>query len=71
MLKVKGFASIRSICRRSIALSKYLTTSARINAAAHLPPRPVVKEEDLDEAFLKGSGPGGQKIVCDSFSDFD
>ena len=27
------------------------------------PPRPKVKEEDLEESFLKGSGPGGQKIV--------
>ncbi|KAL9104413.1 MAG: hypothetical protein Q9163_000618 [Psora crenata] len=26
------------------------------------PPRIVVKEEDVEEAFLKGSGPGGQKI---------
>ena len=34
-----------------------------IRAAAQLPPRPVLQEEDLEEAFLKGSGPGGQKIV--------
>ena len=27
------------------------------------PPHPKVKEEDLDEAYLLGSGPGGQKIV--------
>ena len=33
-----------------------------IRAAAQLPPRPSVKDEDLEEAFLKGSGPGGQKI---------
>lgn len=29
-----------------------------------MPPRLVLKEEDIEEAFLKGSGPGGQKIVC-------
>jgi len=27
-----------------------------------MPPRPKVLEEDIEEAFLKGSGPGGQKI---------
>ncbi|RPB25393.1 hypothetical protein L211DRAFT_120559 [Terfezia boudieri ATCC MYA-4762] len=26
------------------------------------PPRPKVKEEEIEEKFLKGSGPGGQKI---------
>lgn len=38
-------------------------------SAVQLPSRPVVKEEDLEEAFLKGSGPGGQKIVrhCSSW----
>lgn len=33
-----------------------------VAAAAHMPPRLVLKEEDIEEAFLKGSGPGGQKI---------
>ncbi|KAF2083887.1 hypothetical protein K490DRAFT_21891, partial [Saccharata proteae CBS 121410] len=27
-----------------------------------LPPRPVIDEKDITEVFLKGSGPGGQKI---------
>ncbi|KAL8721799.1 MAG: hypothetical protein Q9225_001599 [Loekoesia sp. 1 TL-2023] len=30
--------------------------------AAQLPPRLVIPEEDIEESFLKGSGPGGQKI---------
>lgn len=33
------------------------------NAAARMPPRLVIDEADIEEAFLKGSGPGGQKIV--------
>lgn len=33
--------------------------------AAQLPPRIVINEDDIQESFLKGSGPGGQKIVCD------
>ncbi|KAL2055063.1 hypothetical protein ABVK25_004401 [Lepraria finkii] len=37
-------------------------TSSNALAAARLPPRMVIKEEDIKEAFLKGSGPGGQKI---------
>ncbi|KAF2146032.1 uncharacterized protein K452DRAFT_355506 [Aplosporella prunicola CBS 121167] len=28
-----------------------------------LPPRPAIDDKDITEAFLKGSGPGGQKIV--------
>ena len=31
--------------------------------AKSLPPRLVLKEEDIQEAFVHGSGPGGQKIV--------
>ncbi|KAL8824606.1 MAG: hypothetical protein Q9170_008102 [Blastenia crenularia] len=30
--------------------------------AAQMPPRIVISEEDIEESFLKGSGPGGQKI---------
>lgn len=30
--------------------------------AAQLPARLVIPEEDIEESFLKGSGPGGQKI---------
>lgn len=33
------------------------------NSAARMPPRLVINEADIEEAFLKGSGPGGQKIV--------
>lgn len=28
-----------------------------------MPPRPTVDENEIEEAFLKGTGPGGQKIV--------
>ena len=31
--------------------------------ASQLPPRLVIAEKDIEESFLKGSGPGGQKIV--------
>lgn len=42
-------------------------TSQNVAPAAQMPPRLVLKEEDIQEAFLKGSGPGGQKIVCRLF----
>ncbi|KAL9075133.1 MAG: hypothetical protein Q9161_001819 [Pseudevernia consocians] len=38
-------------------------TSQNVAAATQMPPRLVLKEEDLEEAFLRGSGPGGQKIA--------
>jgi hypothetical protein len=37
--------------------------SAAIRISKQLPPRPRVDEADIEEAFVKGSGPGGQKIV--------
>ena len=46
--------------RQYAAAATFGTQSVR--PAAQLPPRPSVKDEDLEEAFLKGSGPGGQKI---------
>ena len=36
------------------------TTTVRVGL--QLPPRLEIKDEDIEEAFLKGSGPGGQKI---------
>ncbi|KAI9738551.1 MAG: hypothetical protein M1835_001353 [Candelina submexicana] len=38
-----------------------------LNAAKPMPPRPTVTEDDLEEAFLRGSGPGGQKIASPPF----
>lgn len=37
--------------------------SGALSYAKQLPPRPVIEEADIEESFLKGSGPGGQKIV--------
>lgn len=38
-------------------------TSASSLFVKPLPPRITIKDEDIEENFLKGSGPGGQKIV--------
>lgn len=54
-----------------LALTRASTAACIQHAAFHctptllskaLPPRPVLLESDLIENFLKGSGPGGQKI---------
>lgn len=42
--------------------TRYFSRAA--NTLKQLPPRPKVDEAHIEEAFLKGSGPGGQKIVC-------
>ncbi|KAK7741050.1 hypothetical protein SLS53_005115 [Cytospora paraplurivora] len=43
--------------------SPFTTTATALSKATRLPPRPKPPpEEDITEAYLKGSGPGGQKI---------
>lgn len=37
-------------------------TTTCISLAKQLPPRRVILDEEIEENFLKGSGPGGQKI---------
>nr|POE53293.1 putative peptide chain release factor-like protein, mitochondrial [Quercus suber] len=41
---------------------RFISASAGLLKEKPLPPRPVVPDSDLIETFLKGSGPGGQKI---------
>ncbi|KAI9826245.1 MAG: hypothetical protein M1819_007413 [Sarea resinae] len=40
---------------------RHFSRSAAV-AIKQMPPRPKVDEAEIEEAFLKGSGPGGQKI---------
>ena len=61
-------------CARRRAIAEHAVRgplSARgmaVSAAARarkMPDRPpLVHEDEFTESFLKGSGPGGQKIVC-------
>ncbi|KAK5703082.1 hypothetical protein LTR97_004029 [Elasticomyces elasticus] len=44
----------------SIAVRPFATSTISLDKP--LPPRPKILETDIEEAFLKGSGPGGQKI---------
>lgn len=55
--KPNTFTTRISVCRNR------LTTGSIRAFAAQLPPRRVISEDDIEESFLKGSGPGGQKIV--------
>jgi hypothetical protein len=38
-------------------------SSTRSLLVKKMPPRLVIPESDMTEVFVKGSGPGGQKIV--------
>ncbi len=64
MFVLKSFRAASTLLKLQYTPPRTFTSSKIVSAAARLPPRPVIKEEDLEEAFLKGSGPGGQKIVC-------
>jgi len=64
MILFKGFQAASALVRPTFLVARRSFTCSNIVAAAHLPPRIIVKETDIEEAFLKGSGPGGQKIVC-------
>jgi protein subunit release factor B len=46
----------------SVCHFRGFSTYPRLLGNKALPPRLVIPESDLDESFLKGSGPGGQKI---------
>lgn len=54
--------------RCAAASTPFLTPCARAFTSTHkvwskaLPPRPILHDADIIENFLKGSGPGGQKI---------
>ena len=43
-------------------LRPFTTTTSPLLKEKPLPPRLKIDEAEIDEAFLKGSGPGGQKI---------
>ncbi|TKA62179.1 hypothetical protein B0A49_09860 [Cryomyces minteri] len=60
-----ALAAARRLATVQHAYRSFSTTaSAAAKHAKPLPPRPTVNESDIEEAFLRGSGPGGQKIVC-------
>lgn len=46
---------------KSLIPALHFSTSPTTNAKP-LPPRPIISDADITESFLKGSGPGGQKI---------
>lgn len=56
-----------ALCRRFhglpvVSLCRPFSTTETSFGPKPLPPRPVISEDDITEAFLKGTGPGGQKI---------
>lgn len=63
MLYSYGCKATVRFTKSFVTFSKRTFASTSPVAAAQLPPHPKIKEADIEEAFLKGSGPGGQKIV--------
>lgn len=67
--------AVRSSTARLNIVRGFTTSHIRVGGKP-MPPRPgPVDEDEFTEVFLKGSGPGGQKIVsqqkqghCDQFS---
>ncbi|KAH7046701.1 RF-1 domain-containing protein [Macrophomina phaseolina] len=57
----RALCSIRNQIRPAITTRSIFVTAA-FQGPKPLPPRPTIKEDDITESFLKGSGPGGQKI---------
>lgn len=54
-----------------VAPARRLLASSALSRAKSLPPRPKPPpDSDLEEFFVKGSGPGGQKIVRRSVSEW-
>jgi len=44
------------------SLIRVFSSSAQIAKVPRLPPRMKIPESDIEESFVKGTGPGGQKI---------
>lgn len=53
--------SLRRVCT-TISQRRTFTSSISLHKKDQLPPRPSIAEEETFKRYLKGSGPGGQKI---------
>ncbi|KXL41788.1 hypothetical protein M433DRAFT_59531 [Acidomyces richmondensis BFW] len=53
--------SNHSLALREVPLRRSFSTRSNL-CEKQLPPRPKIVESEIEESFLKGSGPGGQKI---------
>ncbi|KAG9995949.1 hypothetical protein KCU78_g17688, partial [Aureobasidium melanogenum] len=56
------FLSTRPLHSTRPSTPRALFTTTTTLSQKPLPPRPTILESDITEAFLKGTGPGGQKI---------
>ncbi|KAH9832809.1 RF-1 domain [Teratosphaeria destructans] len=54
-------ATCKDAIARAVGSLRPLSTVSRLQNKA-LPPRPKILETEIEESFLKGTGPGGQKI---------
>ncbi|EFW19088.1 hypothetical protein D8B26_007267 [Coccidioides posadasii str. Silveira] len=52
----------RTLAWRGLPASRRPLSSSNALAAKQMPPRPTIDESEITGTYLKGSGPGGQKI---------
>lgn len=52
----------RASSRLHCSTFRSLSTTPHLKGPKPLPPRPIIDSNSITESFLKGSGPGGQKI---------
>lgn len=53
----------RALQWQKLFAGRRLFSQSTIFGVKQMPPRPKIDESDVTGAYLKGSGPGGQKIV--------
>ncbi|KAL4735973.1 hypothetical protein BDV11DRAFT_208020 [Aspergillus similis] len=58
-----ALAPLRNSALPSLSLQRTISASPHL-AEKSLPPRIKLDDADITIAYLKGTGPGGQKIVC-------
>lgn len=75
MFKIYPQTPLRYISKRppQWGLIKYTRNvrffqASALSLAKQMPPRPTIDESEITGTYLKGSGPGGQKIVSQSFT---
>lgn len=61
LLVVRQQTWLLSLRRQATLWTRSISTTSRLNEKA-LPPRRKIEDHEIIESFLKGSGPGGQKI---------
>lgn len=61
-MSLSHFGRLTSLLVHSLRYVRLFTSSSTSGKQPPLPPRPKLSDDEVKHVFLKGSGPGGQKI---------